>query len=468
MDLFEEWSQSATETVHINLTRNGNFLYNDAFHPTFTHTVLGEEEVIIGYKDLKINLSFRAHDLKPSVKIKYGQKMQPLNEDMAQMMDVEAKLRKFLPEAAFDKSSPEADNTSTTWKPPGTLHHTYTTSSGKTFQIYQSPLTNPATLAMMKNILILIPFFIESGTTGLLDEPDWSLERWNVFFLYEVDKNENYTLAGLSTSYRAWVFPTLPGYSAPPEYTSDQSYKNLRESPFSIFHLASRERISQFIILPPYQSSSGHGSHLYNAMTSKFRADKWVFEITVEEPNEEFDALRDYCDMAYLTSLPCLPDCKTSFAEMSIPDRIGIENFNDTSPVPTDLIVNTEDATRIRTFAKIAPRQFNRLVEIHLLSTIPRPNRSTSRITRKYSSADANDRRYYFWRLLVKERIFMKNRDQLLQIDEGERVQKVEDALLSVQEERMVLRVVRGGIKGRLLTMKMMRVEKRVVSPSRG
>jgi len=31
---------------------------------------------------------------------------------------------------------------------------------------------------------ILVPLFIEGGTLIELDDPDWTIERWTVFFVY--------------------------------------------------------------------------------------------------------------------------------------------------------------------------------------------------------------------------------------------------------------------------------------------
>ena len=36
---------------------------------------------------------------------------------------------------------------------------------------------------------------------------------------------------------------------------------------------------------------------------------------------------------------------------------------------------------------------------------------------------------YYYWRLLVKQRVYKKSKDLLMQLDRAERVQKVEDTL---------------------------------------
>lgn len=94
-------STPSTESVHLNLTRAGRPLYAEAFQPTFTYQIFGEEEIIPGYKDLNISINFRAHDLKPTLKIKYAQKLPAINDTMADLMDVEGKLRKFLPESTL-------------------------------------------------------------------------------------------------------------------------------------------------------------------------------------------------------------------------------------------------------------------------------------------------------------------------------------------------------------------------------
>jgi histone acetyltransferase 1 len=321
--------------------------------------------------------------------------------------------------------------------------HSYK-SFGKSFQIWESPLTDPRTRAILTNMRIFIPFFIEGGTVDFLDEPKWAIERWKVFLLYEVSGSD-YTLAGFSTSYRAWVFPTTDilktmqsqstSSELPPssDISAGAQFTDIeKRSPMDV---PSRERISQFVVLPPYQGQA-HGTWLYLAMTSLFRKDIWCFEITVEEPNEEFDALRDFCDMAYLYSLPQLSNTDTSFKDLRFPtSAIPRSAFDPENFIPTDKLTPLPTLSVIRHYAKIAPRQFHRLLEIHLLSTIPPRHRETSRITRKSLSADQNDKNYYFWRLLVKERVFMKNRDQLLQIDEDERIQKVEDTLGGLQEE---------------------------------
>lgn len=429
----EFWVAKAPSVIEVSLTGQDGKEVIEAFPPTYTYAIFGEEEAIPGYKDLKINLSFRANDLESTASIKYARMMKPFNEEMEELMDLKGRLAGFLPESAWtpqEKDTPMEE----AWTPPGQLLHTYTVDKSK-FEIWQSTLADPRAKKILSNMRIFIPFFIDGGTVAFLEDEDWALERWKVFFLYEVDSvdssSPSYTIAGFGTSYRLWVFPSteiLPAIPIDDSHTNFQEDQDSLPEQISSLLLPSRERIAQFLILPPYQGKS-HGSWLYTVMTTAFRKDKWVYEITVEEPNDEFDALRDYCDLAYLH------ECHPEFKNMALPEKIALAQLQDNRKIPLDLITDLDALDKIRLASKIAPRQFQRITEMHLLSTIPTGNRSTVRISAKGKCANVRDRQYYFWRLLTKERIFIKNKDQLLQIDADERVEKVEDTLGGVQQE---------------------------------
>ncbi len=51
------------------------------FLPKFTYHIFGEEEKIFGYKGLKINLRYRANDMRPHVKITYLKKFKSLGDN---------------------------------------------------------------------------------------------------------------------------------------------------------------------------------------------------------------------------------------------------------------------------------------------------------------------------------------------------------------------------------------------------
>lgn len=69
--------------------------------------------------------------------------------------------------------------------------------------------------------------------------------------------------------------------------------------PFYCFPERVRMRISQFLILPPYQQD-GHGSALYTAIYQHVLASPSIAELTVEDPAEAFEDLRDRNDLKML------------------------------------------------------------------------------------------------------------------------------------------------------------------------
>ena len=346
------------------------------------------------------------------------------------------------------------DPTSKDWRPPGTQLHKFTL-HGKQYEIWRATLSDPTAKRIWENMHILPVLYIEGASLPELDA-DWSLQRWSLYLLYEVTPIEEdispYTLAGFSTTYRFWTLPTfeimratnsLPSPPAstngdaakwsPPRLTQDPETFRINEH-VDPLEQPSRDRISQFLILPPYQGQS-IGATLYEIIFADLVKRSYIHEIAVEDPSAEFDAMRDYSDIKYLRSLP-------SFNSLAIPATIAKEKLAKGAPIPRDEILgNGVDLNQLRHETKIVPRQFNRMLELHLFSTIPSFNRKRSRITRKDRSTNENDRKYYFWRLAVKDRIYRQNRDSLetMMEEEGltaaQKVDMVEDAVDRQQEE---------------------------------
>jgi len=158
-------------------------------------------------------------------------------------------------------------------------------------------------------------------------------------------------------------------------------------------------------------------------MVKTFLADPSCIEITVEDPNEAFDDLRDYCDYSRLLKNGTLAQVslKTDIDPKLSQNRAGVR-------VPTSKLLDVALLEGLRKKNKIAPRQFARLVEIHLLSKITSHARrtGTARLTQRGKSSNPDDKALYYWRLLVKQRIYKKNKDILIQLDRAERVDKVE------------------------------------------
>lgn len=201
--------------------------------------------------------------------------------------------------------------------------------------------------------------------------------------------------------------------------------------PISSTELPARLRIAQFLILPPHQSF-GHGTHLYTTIQSKCFTDPTVVELTVEDPNEEFDALRDTADYYILEPEFTKNDVNINADAIDKKQRIR--------RVPTAALIPVQKLHEIRTSHKIQSTQFAHIVEMFLLSRIPLKNRKKGGanmarlLIRKYRTDNPDERRYYWWRMLVKQRLYKRSRDLLIQLDSSDRVQKLDETVDFVED----------------------------------
>lgn len=437
----DEWSSNSNECLTIALvdpTSSASTPIAEPFHPDFTYPIFGEEEAIFGYQDLSINLTFAAHDLRPRVDIQHGQKFQAQGE--VRPTDIREALAEFLPAYAFEPRKQALEAAS--FKPPGEMIHSYTRRSEK-FEIWCASLADPQAKRILENMQILVPMFIEGGTILQLEQ-DWTTRRWKLFLLYQVDEEAHspHSLVGYGTSYRVFTFSDRQQTQ---DLASPDTVESLLQPQTSLdpLNLPSRERLSQFLILPPHQHA-GHGRTLYNTMYTTLTTPHNIVELTIEDPNEAFDDLRDLADLLHLrTHHP-------TFAALCInPDAIPTETLASSAPIPTSLIISGETRKTLLQTTKISPRQFDRLVEMHTLSAIPLLHRSRNRITKKEKSTNPHDRAFYLWRLYVKERLYKFNRDQLVQLERNERVERLEAALDGVMEGYAKVLEKVGGLEGR-------------------
>ena len=125
---------------------------------------------------------------------------------------------------------------------------------------------------------------------------------------------------------------------------------SLRCPSFSLYRFwhypsSSRLRLSQFVILPPYHKQS-HGTRLYKQVYSQALSEDAVSELTIEDPNEAFDRLRDSSDL------------KTLLQPGGIISQMQEEEQGLKAPLRKDR------SERWRARAKIAKRQWSRLIEV--------------------------------------------------------------------------------------------------------
>lgn len=325
------------------------------FHPTFTYPIFGEAETIFGYQQLKIELSLASGSLAPCLQVRYRAKN---TKTTAHIDDPAETLREFLPD---DLVAPDAwDETvrrdARTFVPPGTKLHSYTRKA-REFSIFHATWDTPGFRAWHERARIMTLFFIEGASYIDDDEAHW--EFYTVFERVRTDDGDTWHFVGYTSLYRFWCWP-------------DQT----------------RLRLSQFLVLPPYQAQ-GHGSALYEFVYEQALNDPRICELTVEDPSEAFDHLRDTCDLRRLAADPAM-------AKVQVPAL--------------------DQAARAR--YKLAPRQWARVGEMLALLRL---------------GQDAESCRAY--RLQVKARLYRVNREVLEAMPREQRLEKLHETFESVMDE---------------------------------
>lgn len=431
----EEWLANANDAINISLVApSKSGLQNIAtFNPKFTYSIFGEEEQIFGYKDLKISLRYRANDMRPHLKTSYSKKFKPVGD--AEPTDIVGILEEggHLPKIAFVKGTDFEDSSkqiSDNWTPPGTLHTTINAPEGE-YEIWRGNLADPAVKQLNNRLQIFVPFFIEGGSYIGQDPESDSAEldlsdadRWTVFFLYQKQKmadnpdKTSYTFVGYSTIFRFFYFqPPTPPASPRGEWELPAGDLDLAELPC-------RTRLSQFIILPPFQGK-GVGARLYKTIFEHYHKHPQTHEFTVEDPNEAFDDLRDVCDLEFLRAIP-------QFNALCVDPNVTIPKKG---AIP-QLILGGKDLESIRLQAKIAPRQFYRVLEMHLMSKLPESVRPSMALDDDVPSPTrADNHKERLWQLIVKQRLYRHNKDVLSQIEPNERIEKLQQTLGGVELE---------------------------------
>ncbi|PYI26139.1 histone acetyltransferase type B catalytic subunit [Aspergillus indologenus CBS 114.80] len=434
-----DWNCDANDALQLSLVQpaeDAKLKTLSDFQPQFTYPIFGDEEQIFGYKGLIIRMRFAAHDLRPHIHISYDEKFKPVGDIAA--VDLLKTLKPWVPEEAFvvlpdyEKAVLE-DKDAKDFVPPGKLVHSYVTRQ-RTYEVWAGSLADPEVRRLLDRAQVFVSLFIEAGTPIVTDDPEWTLERWTVYFVYEkvkppVPTASQYSIVGYATTYRWWF------------YQRDKTQKPaVQDSPFPPAEvirpaqLPSRLRIAQFLILPPHQGS-GHGIHLYTTIHSACISDPTISELTVEDPNEAFDALRDTADYHILR-----PEFQKH--ELNInPDPYGVPAKKPRPRrVPTSALIPTKLLSEIRSSLKIDSTQFAHILEMYLLGQIPLKKRLAGGsnmarlLIKKHNANDPDDRRYYWWRMLTKQRLYKRSRDLLIQLDLSDRIEKLEETVTNVEE----------------------------------
>ncbi|KAJ7460936.1 histone acetyltransferase type B catalytic subunit [Mycena galericulata] len=396
-----EWTSDANQALTLSLVRateDEQSLGEDEsyteFHPSFTYPIFGEDEKIYGYNDLVIDLRFASGSLVQFLDVRHSKKL----ASSSTVDDVAGILTGFMPSDYYKDEKAflaRVEEDATTFRPPGQMIYTYTrpapyssASKGKgvaqpqmldpesedalVFEVYHTTWESPGFRELHRRMQLFIPLYIEAGS--YINEEE---ETWEFVVLYEKRKRRaspnvaTYHFVGYSSLYPFYCFPEKV-----------------------------RLRLSQFVILPPYQRY-GHGSELYTSIYQYVLSQPNIAELTVEDPAEAFEDLRDKNDLPDAAGAPALHGGRIrgrgGAATVAAKGKLG---------PPAD----KPWVEKWRRDLKIAGRQFHH----------PTDNRAM----RAY-------------RLQVKERLYRFNFEILAQLEKQERLDKLEETFLSVRDDYM-------------------------------
>ena len=277
---FEEYITEGNKAVFFKLCRTSEDLSNElvAFSPEMTHQVFGEKERIFGYKNLRIDVWYSASTLQIYFDIKYDAKVDVKRDGIKadDLNKIFTELVQLPPGLMTDKEEftrvLEAEHE---FKPFGDLMHSYEREPQRKFEIYRfSPAkSDDETISKFRKyhakLQTFLLFFVDGAS--YIDDED---NRWVYYVIYEhwknSDGNDCYSVVGYQTVYMYYAF-----HSTIQEYT--------------------RPRISQVLILPPYQRQQ-HCVEMLKSFYNECMSNELIGDITVEDPSENYQRVRDFVD----------------------------------------------------------------------------------------------------------------------------------------------------------------------------
>jgi len=379
------------------------------FSPTFVYPIFGEQEVIYGYRDLAIKLYFTSGSLRNYLGITYEGK--PLGPDRA--LDVEGTLYEFIPpdytksaetfnewvtadEAAFKpvgtrigeyakrkkkvdakkskgkgKANPsEGDRSKGAWE-----NCEITDDDAVVFEAHQTTFKTPGFKEYHRRMQIFVLLYIEGGS--YIDEDD---DRWEFVTLYEKRKTAKegeftYHFVGYTSLYAFFHWPDK-----------------------------TRLRLAQFVILPPYQGS-GHGSTFYSLLYLYLLQRADIAELTIEDPSEAFQDMRDKVDYRTL---------------------VAADVFKGVEPSAS---ASWKEETRREW--KLATRQFARVLEMALRAQLFESMQGAGKKNNRKEEQEKEKK----YRLLVKERLFRQNYELLADMENREKRETLQSTYDSIMDE---------------------------------
>ena len=260
-----------------------NMNLENSFQPTYTYELFANE-IIHGYKGLKILISLTPKTFYAHINIQYSEKMS-VNDDVENILAEHFKERFTRNKDTFiSKLKEEIEKT-----PKGKLIYSENNRS-----IYNIDILGDDYTDENYSIQALCTFFIDAASFIPVET-----NFWGYFLIVEnIDNNKNWKTLGIC------------------------SYKNFHIELNKYFTM-----LSQFMIFPPYQRK-GIGTflleHIYKYL---FNEDKECLEIMTEDPSIEFILMRDYTICKIITNEKLIDELINLIKERVIESKEVFDKF---------------------------------------------------------------------------------------------------------------------------------------------
>ncbi|KAK7086526.1 histone acetyltransferase 1 [Halocaridina rubra] len=274
----EPFVVDSNEALEFKLVRTEADFEDDdlIFKPDMSHQVFGESEQIFGYSGLRIKLYYSACRLTTYLMHTYAEKVNPEKYDGVKADDVIKPIAERLPPGYHTNASDflVALKKDATFKPYGQMLRQFTIDmedgEEKTFEVYVCDISEPGFVEYHERMQPFILWYIDAASYIDADE------KWCFLVTYEkftVNGNPQYAFVGYSTVYEYYAFPDKI-----------------------------RPRISQMLVLPPFQRM-GLGAEMLESIYMHYKSNNKVLDITVEDPADNFARLRDFVDSKHCLKL---------------------------------------------------------------------------------------------------------------------------------------------------------------------
>ena len=298
-----------------------NLNLENSFQPTFTYEIFANE-LIHGYKGLKILISLTPKTFFAHINIKFSHKLQ-INDNLQEIFANHFKDR-YTTEKKIFLSELQKENDII--NPKGKL-----ILEKEKRKLYNIDILNDNFTAESYSLQALCTFFIDNASFIPLETNFWGY--FIIIETYDEKEKEN----NINDKNKAWH--TI-GFT---------SYKN--------FHVEFQKyytMISQFFIMPPYQRKGLGTFLLENCYKYLFKEDKCCLEVTTEDPDIEFILMRDYTISKIITYEKLIDNLLDSFKGTEIDSKEIYEKF----------FLNKTEVNKITKYLKLQENLISRAFEI--------------------------------------------------------------------------------------------------------